>query len=444
MEVIAISIGIIIGFIFAYLFLKYQFEKNKGIPKEEVENLYNQISSLSNEKTKSEERAKLLETNLNQTNSDLKIERDKNLELNSELARTNANTNNLNIKLNEQKHELEKVNEKLTNEFKNIANEILEDKSKKFTIQNKDNIDAILNPLQQKIKDFEDKVNKTYNEESRDRATLAEQIRQLTALNQIITKEAENLTTALKGQSKTQGDWGELILEEILEKSGLVKGTHYEVQKTLQDEDGKLQRPDVIVNLPDNKHIVIDSKVSLTAYTEFNKSENPDKQKEFLNEHIESVKRHIKNLSDKNYQNIYQLKSLDFVLMFIPIEPAFILAVKNDASLFNVAFEKNVVIVTTSTLLVTLLTIGSIWKQENQSRNAVEIARKSGELYDKFVGFLGDLNNIGSKIQASQTAYDDAIKKLSSGKGNIIRRTEELKTMGAKATKSRASKGSKD
>ena len=436
MELLMLIIGILIGTALTVLFMKYKFEKDKGIPKEQVDSLLNQVGTLSNEKAKSEEKAILLDSNLQQINSELVIERKRILELNSELAKSKADFDNLRTLFDEQKQELERINEKLTNEFKNIANEILEEKSKKFTVQNKENIDAILNPLQQKIKDFEDKVNKTYVEESRERATLAEQIRQLTNLNQLITKEAENLTTALKGQSKTQGDWGELILEEILEKSGLVKGTHYEVQKTLQDEDGKLQRPDVIVNLPENKQIVIDSKVSLTAYTEFNKIENPEDQKKFLNEHIDSIKRHIKSLSDKKYQNIYQLHSLDFVIMFVPIEPAFLLAVKNDTSILNDAFERNVLIVTTSTLLATLKTITGIWKHENQSRNAVEIARKSGELYDKFVGFLGDLNNIGDKIQASQHAFDDAIKKLSSGKGNIIRRTQELKSMGAKATKS--------
>jgi len=436
MDILSFSIGIIIGIIVTFLLMKSRFDKNKGVPKEQVDSLQNQIIIISNEKAKSEEKASMLDSILKQTNNELLDERNKVFTLGAKLSKTNADFDNLSQKLLEQKDEMEKINDKFRTEFENLANNILEEKSIKFTTQNKENINAVLLPLQEKIKDFEKKVSDVYINESNQRASLAEQIKQLTTLNQQITKEAENLTTALKGQSKTQGDWGELILEEILEKSGLVKGTHYVVQQIMRGEDGKIQKPDVLINLPDNKNIIIDSKVSLTAYTEFCKTDNIELQKAFIVEHIDSVRKHIRELSEKKYQNIYGLQSLDFVLMFVPIEPAFVLAVKNDPTLYNEAFEKKIVIVTTSTLLATLITIASIWRQENQSRNAIEIARKSGDLYDKFVSFVNDLNNIGDKIQASQKAYDDAINKLSSGRGNIIRKVEELKNMGAKTSKS--------
>ena len=269
----------------------------------------------------------------------------------------------------------------------------------------------------------------------RERATLAEQIRHLTELNQQITREASNLTTALKGQSKTQGDWGELILEQILERSGLTKGTHYLIQESLEGQEGKTQRPDVVILLPENKQIIIDSKVSLTAYTEYNKAEDVQAQKEFLGQHVDSMRRHIRMLSDKRYQDIPGLQSVDFVLMFVPLEPAFALAVKNDLALFTDAFDRNIMIVTTSTLIATLRIIGGMWRQENQNRNALEIARKSGELHDKFVAFVADLESVGSRLEAARDAHAQAMNKLSAGKGNIIRKASELKEMGARASK---------
>lgn len=436
MELLLLIIGFSAGCIISLIILKYRFDKKRIILNEELISLKNQVSLFLTEKAKYEEKTFQLNSINTKALEEISNERNKVITLTSSLAKAEADLVNLNNKLMEQKAEVENIQSKFTLEFKNLANELLEDKSRRFTEQNKVNIDAILLPLQQKIKDFEVKVSEAYLNESRERASLAEQIKHLTTLNQQITKEAENLTTALKGQSKTQGDWGELILEEILEKSGLVKGTHYVVQQVMQDEDGKIQKPDVIINLPENKNLIIDSKVSLTAYAEFCKSDNSDFQKISLNKHIDSIRKHIKELSEKRYQNIYKIQSLDFVLMFVPIEPAFVLAVKNDVTLFNDAFEKNIVIVTTSTLLATLKTIASIWKQENQSKNAMEIAKKSGDLYDKFVDFLNDLKSIGEKIQSSQKAFDTAMNKLTIGRGNLIRRAEELKSMGAKTSKS--------
>jgi len=250
-----------------------------------------------------------------------------------------------------------------------------------------------------------------------------------------MSKDATNLTNALKGQTKTQGNWGEFILETILEKSGLVKGREYTVQESLTTHEGKRFQPDIIIKLPEGKTLIIDSKVSLNAYERFVSSEDERDRAANIKEHIASIRNHIKNLSSKNYQNLYDTKSLDFVLMFLPIEPALSLAIQNDMNLFNEAFEKNIVIVSPSTLLATLRTIASIWRQEHQNKNALDIARQSGALYDKFVGLLDDLKNIGDKIKATQNSYEDAMKKLSTGRGNLIGSVEKIKSLGAKTTK---------
>ncbi|MBU1299027.1 MAG: DNA recombination protein RmuC [Bacteroidetes bacterium] len=436
MDIITLLVGIAIGAVSAFFILKFKFDRDRGIPKDQFDQLTVQLATITTEKSKAEERSTILDSALKKANDDLSEERTKLINLSQSLAIVQTELKNANQKLQDQKNEIQELQSQFTAAFENLANDILEKKSEKFTQLNKDNLTADLGPLQEKIKDFQTTINDTYGKDTQERATLAEQIRTLTDLNQQITKEASNLTTALKGQSKTQGDWGEFVLEQILEGSGLVKGTHYVVQQAMQGEDGKTQKPDVIVNLPDKKHLVIDSKVSLTAFTEYCNVEDVESQRALLSGHLNSVRKHIKELSEKNYQNIYQLQSVDFVLMFINLEPAFIVAARNDLNLYNDAFEKNIVIVCASTLMATLRTIASIWRRENQTRNAIDIARKSGELYDKFVGFLDDLKSIGDKLQASQKAYDDAVNKLSTGKGNIIRRTEELKVMGAKTSKS--------
>lgn len=435
MDTITLLIGIAIGAGSAFFVLKFKFDRDRGIPKHEFDQITLQLSSVTTEKTKFEERAIILDSTLKKANQDLSEEREKLVSVSSFLATAQTELKNANQRLQDQKDELQQIQSQFSAEFKNLANDILEEKSKKFTELNKDNLTTVLGPLEQKIKDFQVTINDTYGKESNERVKLSEQIRQLTDLNQQITKEASNLTTALRGQSKTQGDWGEFVLEQILESSGLVKGTHYTVQQAMQADDGKTQKPDVVVNLPENKHLVIDSKVSLTAFTDFCNAESVESQRVFLADHLASIRKHIKELSEKKYQNIYQLQSVDFVLMFINLEPAFIVAARNDINLYNEAFEKNIVIVSASTLMATLRTIASIWRRENQTKNAIDIARKSGELYDKFVGFLEDLKSIGDKLQASQKSYEDALAKLSSGRGNIIRRTEELKEMGAKTTK---------
>lgn len=330
---------------------------------------------------------------------------------------------------------LENAREQMSLQFRNLANEILEDKSKRFTASNQENIAQILKPLQEKIQQFEKRVEETYDRESKERFSLAREIKNLQELNTRISEDAIALTNALKGDNKAQGAWGEMILESILEKSGLVKGREYEVQVSLQGADGGRSQPDVIVHLPESKDLVIDAKVSLKAYEAFCSEDDPDKKAERLKQHIQSIRNHVKLLSGKDYQNLPGITTLDFILLFMPIEAAFSVAAQQDAELFLSAFEKNIIIVGPSTLLTTLRTVQNIWRMAQQNQNALEIARRAGALYDKFVGFVGDLEDIGAKIDASRKSYDQAHNKLLSGRGNLISRVEKLKELGAKASK---------
>ncbi len=344
----------------------------------------------------------------------------------------------LNEKLTSQKEELENIQEKFTKEFENLANKILDEKSVKFTEQNKENIKQILNPLQEKIKLFEDKVDKTHKESIDYHAALRQQIIGLKELNEQMSKEAVNLTKALKGDSKTQGNWGELILERVLEKSGLEKDREYILEKSFNtdDENRTRLRPDVIINLPDNKKMIVDSKVSLTAYEQYVNSDDETEKNQHLKEHIASLNRHVSQLSEKKYEDIYEIESPDFVLLFVPIEPAFAVAINTDNQLYNKAFEKNIVIVTPTTLLATLRTIDSMWQNEKQQRNAIEIARQAGALYDKFEGLVSDLTKVGKKMDEAKTEYKGAMNKLVEGRGNLITSVEKIKKLGAKAKKS--------
>lgn len=378
----------------------------------------------------------ILKNELLNSENDLINSRTNEIELNKTTATLVSEKKHLQEKLSEQKESLENLQEKFTKEFENLANRILDEKSSKFTIQNKENIEAVLKPLNSKIIEFEKKVSDIHINDSNDRAALKEQIKNLSQLNQQMSQDADNLTKALKGDSKAQGTWGEFILEKVLEKSGLVKGQQYAVQESHKSSDGKILRPDVIIYLPDNKNLIVDSKVSLTSYERYSSADNKEEQQMHLKAHILSLTNHIKELSAKNYQNLYGLNSPDFVLMFIPVEPAFGLAVQKEPDLFYKAFDSNIVVVSPSTLLATLRTIESIWKQENQNRNALEIAKQSGDLYDKFVGFVNDLVEIGKKLKSTDDAYQNAMNKLSDGKGNLVKRAEKIKQLGAKTTKS--------
>ncbi len=320
--------------------------------------------------------------------------------------------------------------------FENLANRLLEDKSQKFAQQNKTQLDTILNPLQLKIKDFEEKVEKTYRHEAQERISLREEIKQLRDLNMQLSNDANSLAHALKGDSRIQGDWGEMNMELLLERAGLQLGVHYRKQSSHRDEQGNAKRPDFIINLPDGKHIVVDSKVSLTAYSAHFDASDDMQKAQYLKAHLESIKNHIKDLNSKRYEHLYQINTPDYVLMYIPIEPAFTLALQQNSELYLEALDKNIVMVTNSTLLATLRTISYIWKQEKQKKNVLEIARQSGLLYDKFVGFVDDLKDIGRKLDTAQNTYDAAINKLSTGKGNLIKRAEHVRELGAKASKS--------
>ena len=343
---------------------------------------------------------------------------------------------NLEEKLLENKAEVEKLQEKFSKEFEILASKILEEKSVKFTEQNKENLKNILSPLQEKIQTFERKVEDTHKESIDYHAALRQQILGLKDLNLQMSKDTINLTKALKGDSKTQGNWGELVLERVLEKSGLEKDREYFVQQSFTNEEGKRILPDVVIHLPDGKKMVIDSKVSLTAYEQFVNSDDDFEKSQFLKEHVNSLKRHIEQLSEKRYEDIYKMESPDFVLLFIPIEPAFAVALNTDNQLYNKAFERNIVIVTPTTLLATLRTIDSMWNNEKQQRNAIEIARQAGALYDKFEGFIADLTNVGKKMDEAKAEYRGAMNKLFEGKGNLIVSVEKLKKMGAKSKKS--------
>ena len=355
--------------------------------------------------------------------------------LNTELSRRNTefeNLQKLNLKRDE---ELAKQQEQLRKDFELMASKILDEKSEKFTLQNKENIKNILNPLEEKIKTFEKKVEDTQKESISMHSALKEQLLGLKDLNQQMALEATNLTKALKGDSKMQGNWGELVLERVLEKSGLEKDREYFVQQNFQREDGSRAMPDVVLHLPDSKKMIIDSKVSLTAYERMVNAED-DERPLFLKAHVNSIKKHVDDLSAKNYQDLYDIESPDFVLMFIPIEPAFAVAINEDNNLYNKAFEQNIVIVTPSTLLATLRTIDTMWNNEKQQQNAIEIAKQAGALYDKFDGLVTDLTGVGKKIDAAKNDYASAMNKLVDGKGNLISRVEKIKKMGAKAKKS--------
>ena len=338
-------------------------------------------------------------------------------------------------RLAEQEKSIIDIQQKFQLEFQNIANKLLDEKSQKFMETNRSHMDVLLNPLKENLKAFEEKVDKVYNMEAAERNTLKGVISQLMELNKQISDEAHNLTKALKGDNKKQGNWGEVILERVLERSGLVRDQEYRLQASLNGVDGSRLQPDVIIDLPDEKHLIIDSKVSLIAYERLVNCETEDERKLFAKAHVESIRGHVLNLSSKNYHDLYQVNSPDFVLLFIPIESSFSFAVQIDSELFSDAWDKRVVIVSPSTLLATLRTIASIWKQERQNRNVLEIARLSGAMYDKFVGFVGDMENIGKNIKSSQAAYDSAINKLTEGNGNLTNTADKIKKLGAKATK---------
>ena len=330
---------------------------------------------------------------------------------------------------------LNEAKEALTIQFKNLANDILDDKTRRFTEQNALSLDALLKPLQTKLTEFKEQVSTSYANESRERFALKSEIERLSALNVKMSDETRSLTQALKGDSKVQGNWGELVLESILESSGLRKGEEYLVQDSYTQVDGSRLQPDIVVRLPEGRHLVVDSKVSITAYARHAESADADTAQIELNAHIQSLRQHIQGLSSKNYSSLYGVGSVDFVLMFIPIEPAFLLALKTAPNLYQEALAKNIVLVCPSTLMATLRTVAHLWRQDHQNKNALEIARQCGALYDKFVGFVDDMEKLGQRIDQAQTSYHDAFSKLKTGKGNLIRTAEKVRELGVKPSK---------
>jgi DNA recombination protein RmuC len=419
---IQIIFGIVIGGIIVFLFIK-----NRTVDNSSFEHPENFISKDLYEVEKSR---------LVSVENEIKEKENIIIDLKSEIAKKDEILSNLKERLDEEKNRLKEQHNQLKSEFENLANEILDKKSEKFVKQNEENLDKILDPLGEKIKSFEKSVQEKYENEIKGRSGLEEQIRNLIQLNQQLSSDAVNLTNALKGDSKTQGDWGEFRLEVLLEKSGLEKGIHFEMQVSLEDEEGNRKQPDCVVILPENRNLIIDSKVSLTAYEQFVNTENMEEKPFFLKNHSDSIKSHIKELTKKDYPKLYSINSPNYVLMFVPIEPAMTLAFQNDVDLYNFALSKNIILVSTTTLIATMSTVSYMWQQESQKKNVMEIARQSGALYDKFCNFVDDLKGIGKSIEQAGKKHDDAMNKLSSGKGNLVKRTETIKKLGAKTTKS--------
>jgi len=477
--VITFIIGIVLAWIIIYLLSKrskvdigmYDFiVKEKELEQFKNEKLENELLQKHEELKLLSQECKSLVNDLSETKSitaslkTLNEEKNKEIEeLRIELSELNIELRDLNKilttkkeeiisleeknkyseeKLLKQKEEIEKIGEKFSNEFKVLANTILDEKSKKFTEQNQMNLKTLLAPLDENIKEFKKKVEETYDKESKQRFSLEEKIKELVELNQQISEEAHNLTHALKGSSKTQGDWGEMILETILENSGLEKNREFFVQEFLRDEagntikdtEGKKMQPDVLIRYPDGRNVIIDSKVSLTAYERYANSDKEAERDQALKQHLLSIKNHIDGLSSKNYD--HYTKSLDFVMMFIPVEPAYLVAVKNDKELWNYAYKKKILLISPTNLIAALKLVADLWKREHQNRNAYEIAERGGKLYDKFVSFLESLEDVGNNIERARKSYDTAFNQLKDGRGNIIGQVEKLKELGVKAQKS--------
>jgi DNA recombination protein RmuC len=434
MELISI-LFIIVGVILGYAIAHFKNKSNQALSKEEADALEAEREQAMQTISRLEERNENLSAQLEETEAEEKEADRRANEAEKQLAELNADYRNLKERLSEQKEEMQNLQEKFKDEFENLANKILEEKSKKFTEQNKEKLDQLLKPLGEKMEAFKKKVEETHKEDIEGRSSLKQHLEHLKEMNQQMAKEAKDLTKALKGDSKTQGNWGEVILQRILEKSGLKQGDMYETQESHTTEDGRRLQPDVVVKLPDEKRLIIDSKVSLKAYEKMSSADDEDKREQALKEHVSSLRSHVKGLSGKNYEQLYGGNSPDFVLMFVPIESAFGVALQYDSDLYYEAFEQNIVIVSPSTLLATLATIDSVWKQEYQSKNAQKIAERGGKLYDKFVLFVESLEEIGMRIRQSQESYDQAMNRLKTGRGDLIGQADKLRKLGANNSK---------
>ena len=441
MDFTSLFLGFIIGGIIGAVIL-YFIVKSSHIPRTVFDDLNQNyirtVADIKNINFKNEELAaenSVLKSEL----IHLQNEKQDLIILRSELSSKNANLQTL---LETQKEEVAKMQELAKSEFQNLANKILDEKSEKFTALNQNNLKTILEPFQEKIAELRNKVGETYDKESKERFSLGEKVKELALLNQQISEDAKKLTRALKGESKTQGNWGEMILESILEKSGLVKGREYFLEHELRDEDnkalfsefsGKKMRPDAVVKYPDERNVIIDSKVSLTAFTDLVDETDAEIYEVKLHQHLNSIRNHIKQLSDKAYDD-YD-KSLDFVMMFIPSESAYIAAMQADPNLWNFAYDKRILLLNPSNLITSLKLVSDLWKREYQNKNAMEIAERGAKLYDKFVGFVENMEKLGKNIDQAKNTYNDAFKQLSTGNDNLITQTVKLKSLGIKNKK---------
>jgi len=470
MEIIVLIAGLGTGALIAWLFVKQNSAGTIATLENQLENSNSKITLLSEQignaqtildtekvkkhgferkaielevKFESSERELISATEkLKKTQEELTTTTKEFNDTNKELATTSANYNALLEKHETQKKEIEKLNEKFSTEFENIANRILEEKTEKFTTSNKTNIESLLKPLGENLEKFKAKVEEVYDKESKERFSLGEKVKELAELNQVISEEAKNLTRALKGESKTQGLWGEMILESVLEKSGLVKDREYFMEHQLTDDEGKpilsesegkKMRPDAVIKYPDNRSVIIDSKVSLTAFSRYLDATDIEIQKSELAAHVTSIKTHILALSTKGYDD-YD-KALDFVMMFIPSEPAYIAAMQGDPNLWNYAYEKRILLLNPTNLITSLKLIVDLWKREYQNQNAIEIADRGAKLYDKFVGFVDNLKGVGDNLVKAQGKYDEAFKQLSTGNDNLVLQATKLKSLGLKSKK---------
>ena len=439
MEIVFLIIGVAVGLAIGWLI---QRSSAKSAEMTGAQNLAQteqefmvKLASADKEKSLAEQQTNSLKLELEESKKVVNAEREKSEFLNRNLAEAQTDLRNMQEKLENQAKELEQIQKKFTTEFENIAGKILKENSKEFTTVNQKNISDILNPLKEKIQLFEKKVEDTYEKGLKDQTDLKAELKKLQDLNLKISTDAQNLTQALKGDVKKQGNWGEIVLERVLERSGLTEGQEFEREVVDTNMEGKVIRPDVIVHLPDKKHLIIDSKVSLVAYERLVNATTDEEREKAMKEHLLSLRTHVKTLSEKHYSSAKNLNVPDFVLLFLPIESSFSIAVQQDQDLFGYAWDNKVVIVSPSTLLASLRTIASIWKQENQTRNALEIAQQSGALYDKFVNFISDLEKIGKGLDSARDNYDKAINKLHTGRGNLVRTAEKIRLLGAKAQK---------
>jgi DNA recombination protein RmuC len=439
MEILFIVFSLIAGFLLAYFFLTshYRSKQNEleaslqAIEKERI----GQFAEKESKIAVLEDRLLSLNTEKDKLTAESGALREELSDKNTALARLQTMQEQMQEKLDNHKKELAELQQKFSLEFENLANRLFKQHSQEFMQSSGKNLNELINPLKERLQTFEKKVQDVYDVETRDKISLKQEVKNLFELNRKLSEDAENLTKALKGDLKKQGKWGEIVLERVLERSGLTKGQEYETQASTRGEDGQLLRPDVIIHLPEEKHLIIDSKVSLLAYENFIRSDDETEKSRFMRQHVDSIRAHIRGLNEKKYQSAKDFDTPDFVLMFLPVEPAFSAALQTDPELFSFAWERKIVMVSPTTLLATLKTVASIWKQEKQTRNAVEIARQGGNLYDKFVSFIEDLQKLGNQLNTAQRTLDEATKKLHTGSGNLVVRAERLRKLGVKTGK---------